>query len=292
MQAHSGQQPDAGTLGDALKQATARLADAGRPEARLEAELLLCAAADIGRATLFAWPERALGAEQSAAFEALVQRRLQGEPIAYLLGRRDFHDLTLTTGPGALIPRPETELLVDWALAALPADTPLQCADLGTGTGAIALALALARPAWTLIAVEREPPALAVAAQNRARLAPGNLTLIRGDWLGAFAPRSLDLVVGNPPYVATADPHLSRGDLRHEPIEALAAGADGLAAMRRIIAQSVTVVRPGGLLLLEHGWQQGAEVRALLRRAGWRDIVTRRDLAKRERATGARRSDG
>lgn len=278
----------ADSLGEAVRAAGRRLADAGGADARLEAELLLCAAADLRRTTLFAWPERALRPDQAAAFERLLQRRLAGEPMAYILGQREFHGLTLTTAPGALIPRPETELLVDWALAALPADAPLRCLDLGTGTGAIALALALARPAWTLLAVEREPAALALAAQNRARLAPGNLSLIRGDWLAALAAQSLDLVVSNPPYIAARDPHLARGDLRFEPQQALAAGLDGLDAIRQIAAQAATALRPGGLLLLEHGWQQGAEVRALLQRGGWGTVVTRRDLAGWERATGAR----
>jgi release factor glutamine methyltransferase len=280
-----------------VRDATARLLAAGQsttqphiqPAARLEAELLLCSAAGITRTTLFAWPERRLGADQAAAFEALLQRRIDGEPMAYILGRRDFHDLELRTRPGALIPRPETELLVDWALAALPADAPIHAADLGTGTGAIALAIARARPAWTLLAVERDAAALAIAAENRQRLGLDNVGLVRGDWLGALRARSLDLVISNPPYVCAGDPHLDRGDLRFEPRQALAAGIDGLAAIRPIIRQAAQALKPGGLLLLEHGCQQGAEVRALLRAHGWCAIVTRRDLAGLERVTGARR---
>jgi release factor glutamine methyltransferase len=275
------------SLADAVRRAAARLADAGQPDARLEAELLLCAGAGLPRTSLFAWPERCLSPAQVTTFEAMLARRVEGEPIAYILGRRDFHDLDLSTAPGALIPRPETELLVEWALAALPADAPVRCADLGTGSGAIALAIARARPRWTVLAVEREPDAIAVARRNRRRLAPDNLTLLRGDWLSAFATTSLDLVVSNPPYVCAADPHLARGDLRFEPPQALAAGVDGLAAIRRIVTQAAAVLRPGGLLLLEHGWQQGAEVRALLRMGRWCAIVTRRDLARLERATGA-----
>ena len=285
------------TLGDALRDATRRLTAAApsdsrsdhQPSARLEAELLLCRAAGIGRSTLFAWPERRLDAEHAAVFDALLRRRIRGEPIAYILGQRAFHALDLGTGPGALIPRPETELLVDWALADLPENAPIRAADLGTGTGAIALAIAAARPAWTLFAVEREARALAIAAQNRRHLGIDNALLLQGDWLAALGDRSLDLAVSNPPYIRQDDPHLARGDLRFEPRQALAAGVDGLAAIRPIIQQAARVLTPGGRLLLEHGWQQGAEVRALLRAGGWCAIVTRRDLAGLERATGARR---
>jgi release factor glutamine methyltransferase len=275
------------TLAEVVRGATARLADAGQPSPRLEAELLLCAAAGLPRATLFAWPERRLDARQAATFAVALQRRLAGEPTAYILGRREFHGLDLRAAPGALIPRPETELLVDWALEARPADAPIHCADVGTGSGAIALAIADARRRWSVFAVEREAAALALAADNRRQLTADNLTLLRGDWLTAFADQSLDLVVGNPPYVCAGDPHLTRGDLRFEPIQALTAGVDGLAAIRAIVDQAAAALRPGGLLLLEHGWHQGAEVRALLHLSGWCGIVTRRDLASLERATGA-----
>jgi release factor glutamine methyltransferase len=279
----------AASLAEALREARRQLMQAGQAAARMEAELLLCAAALIPRTTLYAWPERRLDAAQTNRLRALLQRRLGGEPMAYILGHRAFHAVDLVTAPGALIPRPETELLVDWALQALPADAPLRCADLGTGTGAIAIALAAARPAWTLLAVEREPAALAVARQNLARSAHANVALLRGDWLSAFAPASLEAVISNPPYVCAGDPHLRRGDLRFEPAQALAGGRDGLDPIRRIVAQAMTALRPGGLLLLEHGWQQGAAVRALLQRRRWCAIVTHRDLAGLERATGARR---
>lgn len=277
------------TLAVAVRHASARLTRAGQPAARLEAELLLCEAATLPRGTLFAHPEQTLDAAQRWAFEALLERRIEGEPMAYILGRRAFHDVELRIAPGVLIPRPETELLVDWALEAMPADAPLRCADLGTGSGAVALAMAKARPSWAVYAVERDAAALMIAADNARELAADNVVVLRGDWLGGFAEDSLDLVVANPPYVHTGDPHLHQGDLRFEPEQALAAGVDGLAAIRRIVPQAAAALRPGGLLLLEHGWQQGAEVRALLRLGGWCAIVTRRDLAGLERATGARR---
>lgn len=277
------------SLAQALRDTAARLAQAGQTAARLEAELLLCAATSLRRTALFAHSERPLKATEQTAFEGLVARRLNGEPIAYLLRHRDFHALTLHSAPGALIPRPETELLVDWALASLPADAPLHGADLGTGSGAIALALAAARPKWMLYAVERDTAALAVAAANARRLGAANVRLLRGDWLAGFAARSLHFVVANPPYVRAGDPHLAQGDVRFEPRQALAAGVDGLAAVRAIVPQAAATLQPGGLLLLEHGWQQGAEVRALLRANGWCAIVTHRDLAGLERATGANR---
>jgi release factor glutamine methyltransferase len=278
------------SLAEAVRDAAARLRQAGWPAARLEAELLLCEAAALPRTALFIDPDQTLNAAEQASFEKLLQRRLEGEPMAYILGRRGFHALELRIAPGVLIPRPETELLVDWAVEIMPAHKPLQCADLGTGSGAIALAMAHARPAWTLYAVERDTAALAVAAGNARRLEVENVCLVQGDWLAGFACESLDLVVANPPYVRTADPHLACGDLRFEPTLALTAGVDGLSAIRRILPQAARVLRPGGRLLLEHGWQQGAEVRDLLRLAGWCGIVTRRDLAGLERATGARRA--
>ncbi len=276
------------SLGSALRDTRARLSQAGFVEARLEAELLLLEAATIGRATLYAWPERRLDIDQSRRLDDLLRRRLAGEPIAYILGRTGFHAIELDVGPGALIPRSDTELLVDWALEALPAQAPLTCADLGSGSGAIALALARGRPAWRVLAVERSPRALRIAEANRHRLGAANVQLIRGDWLAGIAPMSLDLVVSNPPYVRARDPHLSRGDLPFEPAEALASGIDGLRDIRRIVTQARHALRAGGLLLLEHGRDQGAEVRALFHRDGWRAIVTRRDLAGLERATGAR----
>ncbi|WP_295884755.1 peptide chain release factor N(5)-glutamine methyltransferase [uncultured Thiohalocapsa sp.] len=282
-------QPRQTSLAQAVQEGAARLTRAAQPAARLEAELLLCAATGLPRTTLFAYPEQPVPAAAESALDALLARRLAGEPMAYILGRRGFYDLELYTAPGALIPRPETELLVDWALDLLPADSPLRCADLGTGTGAIALALAQARPNWMVYAVERDAAALAVAAENRRRHAAAELLLLRGDWLDGFADRSLDLVVANPPYVRAGDPHLLRGDLRFEPPQALAAGPDGLAAIRRILLQAAAVLRPEGLLLLEHGWDQAAEVRALLHLGGWCAIVTRRDAAGLERATSARR---
>ena len=248
----------------------------------------MCAAAALSRSTLIAWPGRALTAEQAARFDGWVARRAAGEPVAYILGRCGFYGLELGVTPATLIPRPETELLVDWMLGALPADAPIVCADLGTGSGAIALALAHERPRWTLIAVERSAAAIGIAAANGRALRLDNLQPLLGDWLAAIADASLDAVVANPPYVRCDDPHLRRGDLRFEPVSALAAGADGLDAIRIIIDQARRCLRPGGRVAIEHGWDQGAAVRGLLVAAGYDRINTHRDLAGHPRFTAAR----
>lgn len=257
---------------------------------RLEAELLLGAAAGLERTTLIAWPERELSDSARRAFEQTVMRRRAGEPIAYILGQREFRGLPLRVTPATLIPRPETELLVDWALAQCPSDSPIRCADLGTGSGAIALAVARERPSWQVLAVERSAAALAVARANQQRLGATNVQLIQTDWLAAIAPASLDLILANPPYVAAQDPHLRRGDPRFEPLAALAAGPDGLAAIRALVAELPSRMIQDGRVAIEHGWNQGAAVRALLRQAGLAAIQTHRDLAGHERFTSARQS--
>ncbi|MCC7280618.1 MAG: peptide chain release factor N(5)-glutamine methyltransferase, partial [Chromatiaceae bacterium] len=187
--------------------------------------------------------------------------------------------------PDTLIPRPETELLVEIALERLPEDAPLLIADAGTGSGAIALALALERPAWTLIALDLSPGALAVAADNFARHKAANAWVLRSDWLAPLAPASLDALIANPPYIPATDPHLRQGDLPREPLSALASGTDGLDALRQITHQAATCLKPGGLLALEHGFDQAGAVRALLAAAGFKHLETRPDLAGHPRAT-------
>lgn len=276
------------TLAEARRQAARRLRDTGFAGAMLEADLLLAAATGLDRARLIAWTERALSATQQACFEQLLGRRLAGEPIAHLLGRREFWSLELQVTPDTLIPRPETETLVERALALLPADAPLQVADLGTGSGAIALALAHERPRWRLLAIDIEPRALAVVAVNAARLGTRHLELLCGNWSAALASTALDALVANPPYVRENDPHLRHGDLRFEPRSALAAGRDGLRDLRTIVADAPRCLRPGGLLALEHGWDQAAVVRNLLANRGFEAIDSARDLAGHERVTCAR----
>jgi len=280
------------TIAAALTAAALRLADAkldagGAAPPRREAELLLCAAAGVVRATLIAWPDRDLTLEQAARFEAWVTRRVSGEPIAYILGRCAFHGLELAVTPATLIPRPETELLVDWALEALPADRPLRCADLGTGSGAIAAALAHARPEWDIFAVDRSFEAVAVAAANARAYELRNLLPTCGSWLSAIAADSLDVIVANPPYVPAGDPHLFRGDLRFEPMSALASGPEGLDAIRLIIEDSRRCLRTGGSLAIEHGWDQADDVRTLLAAAGYDGISIQRDLCGHPRMATA-----
>lgn len=252
---------------------------------RREAELLLSEATGWQRTQLLAWPERRVDAQAQARFEALLARRVSGEPIAYIRGWQAFWDLALRVSPATLIPRPETELLVETALDLLPADRPLRVADLGTGSGAIAASLASARPAWRMIATDRSAAALAVAAWNIAHLGLRQVCLVRADWLHAFADQSLDVLVSNPPYVRADDPHLGRGDVRFEPREALTPEGDGLEAYRSIARDARRCLRPGGMLLLEHGYDQGAAVRQILNAVGLGSPRTLRDLAGHERVT-------
>jgi release factor glutamine methyltransferase len=274
----------------ALESATAELLHLPEGSARLEAELLLAEALEQTRTYLFAWPEREIGPTQEAHFQELLARRLRGEPLAYILGRRGFWTLNLKVAPGVLIPRPETELLVELALAAFPSDKTVVAADLGTGSGAIAAALASERPAWRLFAVDLSEQSLAVARENFRRLRLANVVCFAGNWCESLPPDlPLDLAVSNPPYVPERDPHLARGDLRHEPRSALAAGEDGLDAVRALMPQVGRRLRPGGLLLLEHGRGQGPAVRRLLVAAGFDRILSHRDLAGLERVAEARK---
>jgi release factor glutamine methyltransferase len=280
------------TIAEALREAVARLSAGDSESARLDAEVLLCEVAGTTRAGLFAWPERTLELRQHARFLELVERRAHGEPIAYILGRREFWGLELAVTPATLIPRPDTELLVECTLEALPAHRPLVCADLGTGSGAIAAALAHERPAWTLIAVEHDADAASVANGNALQLGLRNMFVVRTDWMDAIAPGSLDAIVSNPPYVRDDDPHLQRGDLRFEPPSALSAGKSGLHAIRTIAAQATDRLRPGGWIAIEHGWDQGDPVRRLLRQARFEHVTTHRDLAGHERVTSAEAPNG
>jgi release factor glutamine methyltransferase len=282
--------PPALTISEALAAASARLTGLPDGSPRLEAELLLSEATGLDRARMMAWPDTPLGSDARRRLAALVERRSRGEPIAYVLGSQGFWTLDLQVTPDTLIPRPETELLVETALSRLPANAPLLIADLGTGSGAVAAALARERPAWTLIATDCSFAALEVARTNARHLQLANLQPLAGFWLAPFAPGSLDAVLSNPPYVSANDPHLTRGDLRYEPRSALAAGPDGLDAIRSIAAAAPDRLKPGGLIALEHGSDQGAAVRGLLTQAGLTGTQTVRDLAGRERVTFARRS--
>jgi release factor glutamine methyltransferase len=251
----------------------------------LEAELLLAHVLDKPRTHLRAWPERLLSEEHHAALDALHARRTAGEPLAYLLGRREFWSLDLEVAPGVLIPRADTETLVERALELLPEGEPARVADLGTGSGAIALSIAHERPLATVVATDRSRTALELARRNAARLNLRNVEFRHGDWCAALGAETFDLIVSNPPYIAMGDPHLEQGDLPHEPAEALASGTDGLDDLRHIVDCSRRHLQPGGHLLLEHGHTQGEAVRSLLHAAGYADVLTHRDLENRERAS-------
>ena len=250
-----------------------------------DAEALLCHVLGRPRSWLYAHGDDELDEAGATAFDALLARRRGGMPVAYLTGRRGFWRFDLNVGPATLIPRPETELLVELALERMPSDRPLRVADLGTGTGAIALALALERPGAEVIATDASDAALEVAAGNAARLGVGNVTFRHGNWLAPLAGERFDLIASNPPYIAEGDPHLARGDLRFEPPTALASGVDGLDAIRVIAAGAPAHLVPGGWLLVEHGFDQGPPVRALLEAAGFEAIATATDLEHRDRVT-------
>ncbi len=268
------------TLGTALRQ----LQTGGLP--RLEAQMLLLHALGQppqARAWLLAHDDDALPADAATRLHALATRRLAGEPMAYLTGEKHFHGLRLQVDARVLDPRDDTETLVDWALALLPADAPRRVLDLGTGSGAIALAIAHARPQARVTAVDASADALTVARANAGQLGLA-VTLHHGDWLAPVAGEVFDLIVSNPPYIAEGDAHLPA--LAHEPRAALVSGADGLDDLRRIVATAPAHLAPGGWLLLEHGWDQAAAVRALLTDAGFTQVQSRRDLAGIERCSG------
>ncbi|MDO5505063.1 MAG: peptide chain release factor N(5)-glutamine methyltransferase [Pseudoxanthomonas suwonensis] len=248
-----------------------------------DARLLLAHVLHSDPGWLYAHANDPLGVAESDAFLALVARRAAGEPVAYLTGVQGFWSLSLAVTADTLIPRPETERLVELALERLPADLAVDVADLGTGSGAIALAIASERPLARVLASDASEAALAVARGNAARLRLNNVQCVAGDWLAPLAGRCFDLIASNPPYIEEGDAHLQQGDLRFEPPAALASGTDGLAALRQITVGARANLRPGGWLLLEHGWTQGAAVRALLQAAGFVDVGTAADLEGRER---------
>ena len=266
------------SLDAALRQACERIDSA-------DARALLAHALERPPVWLFAHGDEAIDAAAQQRFEALLARRIDGEPVAYLIGRRGFWAFDLLVSPHTLIPRPETELLVELALERAPSDIALRMADLGTGSGAIALALAHERPQAQVIAVDVSEGALDIARANAHALRLANVEFRHGDWLAPLHGERFDLIASNPPYIALGDPHLDEGDLRFEPASALSSGNDGLDAIRGIVRDAPVHLREGGWLLLEHGWEQGEAVRALLRDAGFVDIATERDLEGRDRVT-------
>ena len=257
--------------------------------ARLDAEVLLAHVLEKPRSHLHAWPEAELSEQQALRFGDFVAQRAAGRPVAHLTGHREFWSLDLEITADTLIPRPETELLVEQALALLPAHENLQVADLGTGSGAIAIALAQERKPWTLCALDRSFTCTCIAQRNARRLGVRNISFVNANWCDALADASLDAVVSNPPYVANQDPHLRQGDVRYEPVSALASGADGLDDIRKLVADAARILKACGWLFLEHGLDQSGAVRNLLNKKGFINISCLRDLAGLERVSYAQK---
>lgn len=253
--------------------------------ARLEAEILLAHVLDCSRTRLHTWPEQVLSEKQEEAFQALIERRLKGEPIAYITGQRGFWDMELSVTPDTLIPRPETECLVELALERLPEDAHWQIADLGTGNGAIALALARERPHCHLVATDLSAKALAVARDNAQRLGVNNIRFQNSHWFAALNDSRFEMIVSNPPYIHPDDPHLRQGDLRFEPGSALRSGSDGLEDIRHIARAARAHLAPPGWLLLEHGYDQGPTVTALLNELGYQEVSVYQDLSRNDRVS-------
>ncbi|CAI0855313.1 Release factor glutamine methyltransferase [Serratia quinivorans] len=265
-----------------LKAAVARLTQSD--SARRDAEILLGFVTGRARTFLMAFGETLLTQQQQEQLERLLVRRERGEPVAYLIGEREFWSLPLSVSPATLIPRPDTECLVELALERLPSSA-CNILDLGTGTGAIALALASERPDCTVTGVDLQPEAVALAQHNAQKLAIGNAQFLQGSWFAPLAGQTFALIASNPPYIDAADPHLAQGDVRFEPSSALVAQQHGLADLSAIVQLAPQYLQPQGWLLLEHGWQQGESVRALLQAAGFISIATRRDYGDNDRVT-------
>lgn len=265
-----------------LREAVSELSESESP--KRDAEILLEHVTGKSRTYLLAFGETLLTAEQEAQLAALLARRKTGEPVAHLVGEREFWSLPLYVSAATLIPRPDTECLVEQALVRLPT-AACSILDLGTGTGAIALALATERPDCTVTAVDVMPDATTLAQRNVERLGLGNVTVLQSSWFTALENRLFALIVSNPPYIDEHDPHLAQGDVRFEPLTALVAANEGLADLDHIVTTSRQHLLPGGWLLVEHGWTQGNAVRALFTNAGYREVATCRDYGGNERLT-------
>jgi len=277
------------SLKELLNEASTRLAPV-TASPRLDGELLLCHSLGKTRSFLMARPEHQPEPGQLERFKTLLQRRQQGEPVAHLTGEREFWSLPLRVTPATLIPRPETEHLVEQALERMPADQHLQIADLGTGSGAIAIAIAHERPRCQITAIDCSPDALQVARENARRHNLDNITFMHGDWLhGITSP--FDIIVANPPYIRHGDPHLQQDGLTFEPLAALVAGDDGLTAIRTIVKQAGKHLKHGGWLMLEHGYDQQAAVIVILQQSGFTVINGTRDLDGNDRIVEAKWND-
>jgi len=288
----------AAIIQDILRESSHRLVlalELDAATARIEVQSLLQVVLKVSRAYLFTYPEQLLTVEQQVHYAALYECRLGGEPLAYILGEREFYGLNFKVTPATLIPRADTELLVELALQRIPSSQKLtsenktfNVLDLGTGSGAIALSIANARPDVAVTAVDFSSEALAVAQENSQHLCVDNVRLLRSDWFSALQGECFNLIISNPPYIADADVHLTQGDLRFEPSQALSSGTDGLDDIRTIIAAAGNYLISNGQLMLEHGYDQAYSVRTLLQQAAFAEIFSAKDLAGIERVSGAR----
>lgn len=265
-----------------LREAISQLQASDSP--RRDAEILLGFVTGKARTFILAFGETPLSAQQQQQLDELLARRVRGEPVAHLIGVREFWSLPLFVSPATLIPRPDTECLVEQALYHLPT-TPCRILDLGTGTGAIALALASERPDCHVTAVDLIPEAVELAQRNAQQLGISNVSIFQSRWFSALGEQQFTMIVSNPPYIDGQDPHLAQGDVRFEPLSALVAAENGLADLNTIISESCHYLIPGGWLLLEHGWRQGEAVRALFAAKGWQQVVTCKDYGGNERLT-------
>ncbi len=274
------------TIALALELGIERLTGTPNTIPRLEAEVMLSSLLDKPRTYLVAWPEMQLSPEQTQCFQEMIERRTTGEPIAYITGSREFWSLNLEVTPDTLIPRPETETLVERALEHIPEGRAMRIADLGTGSGAIAAAIASERPLCDIIATDFSPRTLQVAQRNFRRLGLSNIKTCTGEWCRALpAGVKFDIIVSNPPYVADGDGHLAHNGLPWEPQRALRSGDDGLDDIHRIIEETPEYIAPNGWLFLEHGFDQGVRVRSLLQEAGFSGVRTSQDLAGHDRVS-------
>ncbi|QSX39911.1 peptide chain release factor N(5)-glutamine methyltransferase [Shewanella cyperi] len=271
------------TIGEALQWAFVQLQNVS-DSANIDAETLMQYCLGKPRSYLYAWPERALTQEQWKHFEQMVQRRAQGRPVAHIVGEREFWSLPFMVNDSTLIPRPDTEILVETALNLTLPDNA-RVLDLGTGTGAIALALASERPHWRITALDKVEDAVALAMANRENLGLSRVEILQSDWFGAVKDRDFDLIVSNPPYIDEQDEHLSQGDVRFEPISALTAADEGFADLFHIAANARDFLRPGGYLLLEHGYAQALALRERLTELGYDKVATVRDFGSNDRCT-------
>ena len=274
-------------LDAAITDAAERLA-ATSDSARLDAEILLCQTIDMPRSYLFAHPEDELDALAQDRFEALMKRRMDGEPMSYITGTREFWSHELFVSPATLVPRPETELLVELALREIPREADWQILDLGTGSGAIAISIAAERPLCDITATDVSPEALAVAAENVRQADLANVTCVAGSWASPVAGQEFNIIVSNPPYVREDDAALQK--LRYEPLSALASGSDGLDDIRILASDCRAILAAGGWLMMEHGADQQTDVADILEAAGWVDITCHNDLAGKPRVTVARQN--